>query len=313
MLTAVEGLACLGSFGGGIAALSAGKPLLPAHPDGRAAEADLAPLKDRFPARALRQMDRFSRLALLGACMALEDAGIAREALPPDTGIILATGYGPATPTFNFLDSLLTHGESMASPLAFSHSVQNIPAASLALALNLTGPCLTLCQRDNPGALGLLTARQWLAEGRAQAVLFAAVDEHTPLLAEATRAIVAERGDRLGSRAALPLGEGAACFLLTSANSPGKQGAIRDIHFGRGPDLPLPLPDGETLFLSGAIPPAVRALPGAVQAAPLYGNIPVPQAFDLALALAGRQPAALCLAWGSNGVFSGVRIRAHYV
>jgi 3-oxoacyl-[acyl-carrier-protein] synthase II len=310
MLTAVEGLACLGSFGGGMATLLAGKPLLPAHPDGRAAEADLAPLKDRFPARALRQMDRCSRMALLCACMALEDAGLVREALPPDTGIVLATGYGPATPTFSFLDSLLTHGERMASPLAFSHSVQNIPAASLALALNLTGPCLTLCQRDAPVTLGLLTARQWLAEGRTRFVLFTAVDEHTPLLAETTRAIVAEGGNRRGSRAGLPLGEGAACFLLAAADAPGKRGAIRDIRLGRGPALPLPSPDGEALFLSGAIPPAFDALPGAVQAAPLYGNIPVAQAFDLALALAGREPAALCLAWGSRGVFGGLRVGA---
>ena len=315
----VRGLACLGSFGAGIGDLSRGETLAAAQEDGRAADADLAALKQRVPARSLRQMDRFTRMALLCLLQALEDAGLRPDGDQAGTGIILATGYGPATPTFSFLDSLLAHGEQMASPLSFSHSVQNIPAASLALQLNLAGPCLTFCQRDNPVPAGLLAARQWLEEGRVDRVLFGAVDEHTPLLAAVTRRIIAKRAAtpacRAGLRASLPLSEGAAFFCLAPAGGSARRGVITDIVFRRGTaeDCLARAAEDEVVFLSGAVPPKTANHPFARYGGPIYGNIPVAQAFDLAIALTCRVrvPAgrAFCCGLGSRGETAGIHVR----
>jgi hypothetical protein len=402
-MLAVDGMACLGSFGSGTEALLRGTPLSAVHADGRAAAVDTSALKDKLPARALRQIDHFSRMALLCALNALEDAGIS-ENPPRDAGIILASGYGPATPTFEFQDSILAYGELLASPLAFSRSVQNIPAATLAVTLHLVGPCATVCRGDFPVADALCVARQWLEEGRVERVLFGAVDELTPPLALLTRlraGLRASSAGREGLRAALPVSEGAVFFCLTSGNKnmpelcggharplagkdatglstrsgelrgrdappvaiagKGRRGCIEDIFFGRDdnadpasdPDPPDTVGAGRTaaaagdaardaaagavpagtsgsgsaacfeagaeargevpVFLSGAVPRLLPALPGMRHAGHVYGNIPIAQAFDAASALscgnglpAGR---ALCRAHGAGGRFACLRVR----
>ena len=160
---------------------------------------DVSLLSDYFPARSLRQCDRFSRLALLGACLALKDAKT-----PPanigNCGVVLATGYGPTSPTLDFLDSILDHGERMASPLAFSLSVHNIPAAIVAKNLQIQGPCATVCQYESAVASGLLLAAQWLRDERVERVLFGAVDEYTDLLASIVAAWMLWRQFRIFKR-----------------------------------------------------------------------------------------------------------------
>ena len=66
--------------------------------------------------RALRRMDAISRLAILGSCLALRDAGIER----PDErmGIALSTGYGPSGTTLAFLDAHLKNADVGAAYLA---------------------------------------------------------------------------------------------------------------------------------------------------------------------------------------------------
>jgi 3-oxoacyl-[acyl-carrier-protein] synthase II len=323
MTLTVQGMACLGSFGAGAGALLRDAPLPAVREDGRAADADTSALKDRLPARALRQTDRFTRMALLCMLEALEDAGISRDGDLSGTGIILATGYGPATPTFAFLDSLLAHGEAAASPLSFSHSVQNIPAASLAMQLGLVCPCATFCRTDNPVAAGVSAARQWLEEARVRRVLFGAVDEHTPLLAQTSRRIAAKRRSRPdgreGARGTLPVSEGAAFFCFAPAGGGDGRGRIEEVSFHRrmGPDVAeIPASGsegGDTVFLSGAVPRELLSRAGFRYAGKMYGNIPVAQAFDLIIALSRPQTAssgrARCCSFGARGEVACIRVR----
>ena len=311
----IEGLACCGSFGFGAQALRAA---LTSPPPAEAdPKVDTSGLSRYLPARLLRQCDRFSRLALLGACMAAEDAGL--ELPGRDCGIVLASGYGPTTPTFDFLDSVLDFGERMASPIAFSHSVHNIPAAVVAKNLQIVGPCSTVCQFDSAVAAALLLAQNWLDEGRVERVLFGAVEEYTEVLSTATQRLISERPAPSGpSRRKRPLSEGAVFFCLS--RSGGRSvGSIASVHLehlpGNEPPLPDALPQPEILFLSGAVPPASRAhhlAPAALDGSAAYGNLPIAQAFDCvaALSLLAEQPGAraLCLNYG-HGMRASVTLR----
>ncbi|WP_161788504.1 beta-ketoacyl synthase N-terminal-like domain-containing protein [Desulfonatronum thiodismutans] len=288
-------------------------------------QTDLAALEEFVPKRALRRVDRFSRLALLGACLALKDAGLSRfESLDrPEarTGIIVATGYGAAATTFSFLDSVIHDGDVCASPTHFSNSVHNAAAAHISILLKITGPCLTASQFELSTASALLTARQWLAEGRVERVLFGAVDEHCPVRGycwsrffgpQAHQTVLPLELDR---QTAIP-GEGAAFFVLERAvpGRPGKYGHVANVGMGRedhrNPDVlfdgpadgftggvPLGLDSPETLLLLGAdghkaagaryrhvLEVAGRLSLMVAACAPAYGSLPIGQAFDLAVA-----------------------------
>ncbi|SBV98191.1 putative Beta-ketoacyl synthase [uncultured delta proteobacterium] len=308
MSMVIEGLSCFGAFGSGPKALNdaldaAMKAALSGQSPVFSPEVDTAPLTRFIPARALRQCDRFSRLALLGAYTALEDAGIDPASLADATryGIILAGGYGTASPTLEFIDSLVDFGEAMASPLAFSHSVHNIPAAIIAKNLGMTGPCSTVCQLEVSVAAGLLLAQTWLGEGRVDRVLFGAVEEVTPALAAITAKLVAEKGggasiskdDTLPTRKDRPVTDGAVFFCLSRGG--GKSlGRIESVVMGNDLDMDAAcaVPSGPAAcFLSGHVSPAARRACGGLDGSAAYGNIPVAQAFDCvaALSLLGRE------------------------
>ncbi|MDR0339859.1 MAG: beta-ketoacyl synthase chain length factor [Desulfovibrio sp.] len=303
----VDGYACLGSFGRDAPSLLAS--LRGNGPSGFTPATDLSGLAEFFPPRNLRQCDHFSRLALLGASLALRNAGLAPRDGDAGTvwGVVLASGYGPARPTFDFLDSILEHGEGMASPLAFSLSVHNIPAAILARNLGIIGPCATVCQYESAVASGLLLAGTWLAEGRADRVLFGGVDEHTPVLDAITARLAQERADNKARpcRRRLPLGEGAAFFVLSRADgkdkgspaprieavslsaSPGQPDGLAPDGLAPGGLAPGGLaPDGELLFASGIVPDGLKRAAKAIDGGRVYGNLPVAQALDCAVALA---------------------------
>ncbi|NDV26741.1 beta-ketoacyl synthase chain length factor [Desulfovibrio sp. JC010] len=182
---------------------------------------DTSDLNTYFAARRLRRVDHFTRMTMLAGCRALHDtAGTVQEdlktplPLPEDMGIVISTGYGPSQTIFEFLDSIIDHGAGCASPLAFSHSVHNIPAATMSVFLNNPKPYTTICQLHGPLMAGLQTAGCWLAEGRVKKVLLGLVDEKTPLLETNTRRLLVRKGH---TGEFVPVGEGACFFLLGPA------------------------------------------------------------------------------------------------
>ncbi len=227
---------------------------------------DCSALGKRLAPKDLRRLDHFSRLTLLAALEALEEAGPFDG---DDTGIILTSGYGTAGPTFDFQDSLLEYGPEAASPLSFSCSVHNIPAAILSMKALLRGPCCTLTQRDAPFSAGLALAALWLREGRAGRVLLGAVEETTPLLERVTHRLVEERGTKAGPRAALPTGEAALFFCLTLDRNAARHGFMETVSAREGRGL---APAGPFSF------------------APMCGNIPIIQALKAAQILLEVSP-----------------------
>lgn len=305
---AVQGLGVVGGFGLGWdelrQTLAGAKPLeipLLAHQGAHGPEslpvmrADVEALERFVSKRALRRIDRFSRLALLGACLALEDAGLSKTALAERTGVVVATGYGAAATTFAFLDSAIHDGDACSSPTHFSNSVHNAAAAHISILLKITGPCLTVTQFESSVASGLLTAGQWLAENRVDRILFGAVDEYCPVRGYCwSRFFGPGDGQPMlpldVERQTAVMGEGAAFFVLARADGDsGTYGTITEVRMGNG-EVELPVAD---LLILGADghrgcgAPYQRVLervPSAAAYSAAYGSLPTGQAFDLAVA-----------------------------
>ncbi|MBN1141183.1 MAG: beta-ketoacyl synthase chain length factor [Deltaproteobacteria bacterium] len=319
MKASIQGLGVVGAFGCGVAALkesllqgphSPGELIFTAEGEERrmaAYRADPAPLERFVSKRETRRVDHFSKLALLGACLALEDAG-ALEGPRDDLGLIIASGYGATRTTFGFLDSVIADGDPCASPTLFSNSVHNAAAAHVAIQLRITGPTLTVSQFEMSVASALGSALAWLAEGRVRRVLFGAVDEICPVLGYCHRRFFgASPGPiapfDLERHSAVP-GEGAAFLLLDSGGS-SRYGLIAGVELRRiraGQQLP-----GHTAFILNVDghPPCSghysRLLPtgaGVAAFTPHYGSFPTGQALDLAVAALalrdGRLPPGIC-------------------
>lgn len=255
-------------------------------------------LTDFVSKRALRRVDHLSRMALLGAHLALEDAG--NPALDPQrTGIIVASGYGATGTTFAFLDSVLGDGDACASPTHFSSSVHNAAAANLSIQLKLEGPCLTLSQFEQSVFSAFSEARIWLCEGRVDRVLVGCVDEFCPVLGYCWQRYFGselpevQQPLRLNSQSAIP-GEGAAIFLLSRDQGQAAYGHIAHVEYGRGilpsfnADLTLIGADGHRVCgqrYRDELAPGMWVAAASAS----YGSLPVGSAFDLAIAAFSRK------------------------
>ncbi|MHB8894931.1 MAG: beta-ketoacyl synthase N-terminal-like domain-containing protein [Candidatus Geothermincolia bacterium] len=308
----------VGGFGTGVEAL---RDALAGDPAGAAAaatsedsggesscrHANTTVLESFVDRKALRRMDTISRLAILGACLALRDAGVER----PDErmGVALATGYGPSGTTLAFLDSFIDSGDACSSPTQFSSSVHNAPAANLSTLLGVTGPNLTVSQFEVSASSALLTAILWLEEGRVDRVLVGGVDEYGDVLGYCWKRLFGESG----ATACLPLdtrrqtarpGEGCA-FLLLERPSAGQRcaGVIEAVHMGRAGGAVPPI-SADRLLILGAdghrrcasaytrlVPPGSAV----TSFGHLWGSFPTATAFDAAAATvllqSGRTPA----------------------
>jgi 3-oxoacyl-[acyl-carrier-protein] synthase II len=183
----IKGLGVVGCFGSGAGDLAAclekGTPPLIAKvsASGPAYLAETSKLETFVPKKSLRRIDHFSQMAALAACLAVQDAGEPSSGTGL-TGLIVCSGYGAAQSTFSFLDSVINDGDACASPTLFSNSVHNSAAGHISILLKMEGPCLTVSQFGMSVHSALLIARQWLHEGRADQVLFGAVDEYCNVL-----------------------------------------------------------------------------------------------------------------------------------
>ena len=205
-------------------------------------QADTAPLESYLDKRAQRRIDHFSRMALLGAFQAMADADLGDLDLNR-IGLVLGSGYGALTTTFKFLDSVLNDGDSCASPTAFSNSVHNSAAAHISIQLKMTGPSLTLSQFDQSLVSGLVSAQQWLAEKRVDAVLLGVVDEYCSVLGYCWeryfgRQVEGRMTPLDYTRTSAIAGEGAAFFLLQpDSDTKPKYGSITNV--GNGEVFPV--------------------------------------------------------------------------
>ena len=333
---AIEGIGVVGGFGCGVADLKGtlyGKKTVFPHkiaqtPEGGAdvaayLVADTSRLKDFVSSRATRRMDHFSRMALLAASLALEDAG--RSDLSGErVGLVVATGYGASRSTFAFLDSVIDDGDACASPTLFSNSVHNAAGGYLSILLKAEGPALTVSQFEMSVPAALLSAGLWLAEGRVDRVLFGGVDEYCDVLGYCwRRSFGAQAGGAMKplelERQTAVAGEGAAFFLLTREEriAP-RYGIIANVQVGNSRSAEVQFSDDVMLILGADGHRKCCSRYAQYLAAdrtfacytPLYGSLPVGQAFDMAVAALSIQEnrifAPLDCRVEEGGAFAGV-------
>ncbi|HBA88220.1 MAG TPA: beta-ketoacyl synthase [Geobacter sp.] len=307
MRIAIKGIGAVGGFGCGAADLAAalargvgrvtglvvptaqGELQLPAY------RAETERLEQFVPKRALRRIDHYSKMALLGAYLALEDGGLLGSDLSR-LGVVVASGYGATSTTFAFLDSIIGDGDICASPTHFANSVHNAAAANISIMLGAKGPSLTVSQFDMSVPSALVTARLWLAEARVDAVLFGAVDEASDLIGYLQHRRCGPR--HAGAIAPLAggessvIGEGSAFLLLTRKDDTPSYCSIDAVETGSLYHGEYSAP-GDPLWLLGAdgrrelcarYRAAVPAQSRVACYAPIYGSMPAAGAFDLAAA-----------------------------
>lgn len=216
--------------------------------------ADVQMLEQFHTKRELRRTSQYSRLALLGANLALRDAGMSVESFDSGRlGVIVATGYGPARTTFDFLDSIHDFGAKLASPLAFSTSVHNIAASIISLKLGIAGPCLSINQFETSFASALESARCWLDEGRVDAVLVGAVDEYDSTLCDAIAAVDGEAIENSFPHSSPAEGS---MFMLLTRDEVGKRGMLNKVLIQRrtaSDPIKSAFPAGQALEVARAI------------------------------------------------------------
>jgi len=312
MTVAIQGVGVVGGFGSGLESLSAAlssKGTHIQHVQVKTANgpcempvylADTARLEEFLNKRSLRRVYHYSKMALLGAYLALQDAG-RLDADRSRMGIIVASGCGPSRTTLGFLDTFINDGDSLSSPTYFSNSVQNAAVANISMLLNITGPGLTVSQFEMSVPSALIAARNWLEEGRVDSVLFGAVDEYHDVLGyywhryygELATADHEIRPFEYDIQTAIP-GEGAAFLLLTRADNENISGygCIEDVTMGRCERNPLKITKDTPLFISadghkhcgGYYKQYLREKKQIVAYTPIYGSIPIGPAFDVAIA-----------------------------
>jgi 3-oxoacyl-[acyl-carrier-protein] synthase II len=311
MKIAIQGVGVAGGFGVGLESLEAAlsnKGVQMQHVQVKTANgpcempvylADTSRLEDFLNKRALRRVYHYSKMALLGAYLALQDAG-RLEGDRSRLGIVVASGYGPSRTTLGFLDTFINDGDSLSSPTYFSNSVQNAAVANISMLMNITGPGVTVSQFQMSVQSALIAARNWLEEGRVDSILFGAVDEYHDVLGYFWHRYYGELATmdheimpfEYDLQTAIP-GEGAAFFLLTRADEDiSRYGCIEDVMMGRCERSPLTIPDDMLLFIGadghnhcgGYYKQYIPENTGMASYTPLYGSIPTGPAFDVAIA-----------------------------
>lgn len=142
---------------------------------GRAYAVDAQELESDFSVKTLRRMPVYVRLGLLAASRALKGAG--KFPAPATTSLCVGTHYGCQQMSFDFMDSIIADGPALSSPLAFSHSVNNVAAALIGIALKTEGPTFTFNTQEQSFEDALASGCVLLESNRCDLALVGKVDE----------------------------------------------------------------------------------------------------------------------------------------
>jgi 3-oxoacyl-[acyl-carrier-protein] synthase II len=146
----------------------------------------------RIPVRERRRMDRLSQLAVTACGDALDHAGLTAD---ERVGIVLGSGLGPMRSIEDFLQPILEGYPSQGSPAIFPNTVFNAAAGQVAMNVGAKGPTSTVTSGHAAGASALAIAFDLLRQHCADAVVCPAVEDLSPGVLDAYRALPLFAGD----------------------------------------------------------------------------------------------------------------------
>lgn len=174
-----------------------------------------------------RKMDRLSHIAVAGARLALEDAGLLEirnskfEIRKKDRiGVVIGTAYGSLKSTSQYLKGLVDYGPSRANPFIFPNTVSNAPASYIAIELGLKGPNVTVTHKQSSAEQAIFYGHNLLCRKKADIIIAGGCDEICWVLYQTHDIIgVLSRGNEHSSpydrfRNGMVLGEGAGFLIL---------------------------------------------------------------------------------------------------
>lgn len=122
--------------------------------------------------REARRVDRFAHFALIGARLALEDAGLKPEQLEREQcAVILGTGIGGLITFQDQVRVMLERGPDRVSPYFIPMMIANMGAGQVAIDLGFRGPSQTVVTACASGTDAMGWALRLLQEDRAQVVV----------------------------------------------------------------------------------------------------------------------------------------------
>jgi 3-oxoacyl-[acyl-carrier-protein] synthase II len=172
--------------------------------------------------RVSRRMDQFTRMAVLAAHLAIQDAGLEKdETLENTTGIVLGTALGPQRSTFSYLDGMIDDGDNCVSSFSFTSSVHNTAAAQISLTLGIRGPARTITAFGYTAGAALGTAVNWLEHRTVQRVLLVLGEETSGVLNYAIEKMGGGSGplNPFASHCSYRSGEGCVAFVLENSDT----------------------------------------------------------------------------------------------
>ena len=162
--------------------------------------------------KGTRSMDRATGLAVAAVGMLLDQHAAGLSERPESIGLVLGTGSGSVQSIMDFTrDSLVGEKPFHVDPARFPNTVMNRAAGASAIWYGLKGPNSTIAGGALTGLLALNYAGRLFRREHCETIVCGAVEEYS------VQRSWLECHAR--PRAAGPLGEGSATFLLESAGS----------------------------------------------------------------------------------------------
>ena len=125
----------------------------------------------RIEAKELRRMDRYAQFAVVAAQEAWVDAGLTRDGLQDEIGVVFGSAAGGLTVLLEQQRVLLERGLRRVSPTFIQNMLTDTASGHIAIALGLRGPNMAVVSACATGSGAVGEAFETVRRGDAQAVV----------------------------------------------------------------------------------------------------------------------------------------------
>lgn len=167
-------------------------------------------VRDHLGRKGTSFFDRTTSLTVVGSGLALQDSGlVVDDANRGEIGIAMGTTTGSVQSLCDFItETIVNDPPYLVNAIVFPYAVMNGAASSAAIWHQLKGVNATISDGQATFLAVLKYARNQIRNGYVEAMVAGAVEDFNPHRAWAAEHLRAGRGSRV------PLGEGAAAFVL---------------------------------------------------------------------------------------------------